>query len=91
MTADPWTDPDTEAPAREREAQKALRLRMPDLMERHVFIVPKRIEDKDGDNGPYSVVVSDVIVLDGRETEKIPSLPHTVYVGQRWQCRQRAP
>jgi hypothetical protein len=38
--------------------------------------VPKLIDWKQGDRDKYESVTADVIVLDGRRTEKISSLPH---------------
>ena len=76
VTADPWADPDESVPATQY-------LRMPDLMGRHLFIVPIRVEQKDGkpkEPGEkpehYDVVVSDVILLDGRKNDMVPALPH---------------
>ena len=73
---DPWAAPDESAQATEYP-------RMPDLMNRHLFIIPKRVETKEGKpktpgDAPenYDVVVSDVIILDGRKNDKIPALPH---------------
>jgi len=56
---------------------------MPDLMGRHLFIIPKRVEEKVGkpknpgdEPENYDVVVSDVILLDGRKNDKVTALPH---------------
>jgi hypothetical protein len=85
VDADPFAEPDTGAPQREREAANAMRVRMVDLAEgRHVIIIGKEIGTKDGnpdDEGKptrYEVITSDVIILDGRKSEKIPSFPHVV-------------
>jgi len=75
-TADPWADPDETALAVQYP-------RMDDLMGRHLFIIPKEVQTKEGkpkeqggEPESYDVVVSDVIILDGRKSEKIPSLPY---------------
>ena len=49
---------------------------MDDLINRHVVIIPRSIEWKDGDNGKYESITAAIVVLDGRKTDKMPSLPH---------------
>ena len=68
-----FADPDTEAPDRESGLKF---FKMEDLIGRNVIIVPKSIEWKQGDRDKYESITADVIVLDGRRTEKIPALPH---------------
>jgi hypothetical protein len=75
-TVNPFADPDTEAPAREAAERPSTFITTQDLIGRHVIIVPKSIEWKQGDRDKYESVTADVIVLDGRRTEKITSLPH---------------
>ena len=74
-----FADPDTEAPDRESGLKF---FKMEDLIGRNVIIVPKSIETKQGtferDGKPpssYESITADLIVLDGRKTEKIPELP----------------
>lgn len=76
VTVNPWADPDIDAPKREAAERPSQFLTTQDLIGRHVIIVPKSIEWKQGDRDKYESVTADVIVLDGRKTEKIPSLPH---------------
>ena len=72
MVEQMFAAPDVDAPAREAEVKY---LKMEDLMGRHVIIVPKQIEQREGERGTYETITADVIVLDGRKTEKVPTLP----------------
>jgi hypothetical protein len=77
MTASPFADPDV-------DAASGTFVKMEDLMGRHVIIVPKAIEEKEGTNpafgnSKYNVAISDLIVLDGRKTEKITEVPLIQY------------
>lgn len=76
VTVNPFADPDIDAPKREAAERPSQFLTTQDLIGRHVVIVPKSIEWKQGDRDKYESVTADVIILDGRKTEKIPSLPH---------------
>jgi hypothetical protein len=50
-----------------------------DLEDRHIVVIPDRIESATGKNGdPYDRIVADVIVLDGPVTDKITEIPFTV-------------
>jgi hypothetical protein len=76
MTTNPFADPDIDGPKREAAERPSQFLTTQDLIGRHLIIVPKAIEWKQGDRDRYESVTADVIVLDGRKTEKIPALPH---------------
>lgn len=53
-------------------------VRLDDLMGRLLLIAPKAVEPRQGENGEYECVISDVIVLDGKETEQITEIPMTI-------------
>jgi hypothetical protein len=76
MTANPFADPDIDGAKKEMSELPSTFLTTQDLINRHVIIVPKSIEWKQGDRDKYESITADVIVLDGRKTEKIPNLPH---------------
>lgn len=77
-----FAKPDTAAPERARQEYLATLVKMDDLVEgRHVIVVPKEVltqtvvsGDRAGEQ--YDVINSDVIILDGRKTAKIPKYPH---------------
>lgn len=70
----------TPAPAEDLfEDVQAEYVTVDDLEGRHVVVLPERIEKATGKSGDeYDRIVADVIVLDGPETDKIPSVPFTV-------------